>query len=83
MHSMRENEGKCKLIVGVHASQIFITKVINNNYSKIGIIMMKLTISRCIECSKVRLVDKVNEKWICFACKQKVNKASKKLIAAS
>jgi len=45
--------------------------------------MMRLSISRCIECNRVRLVDKVNEKWICFACKQKINKDNKKLIAAS
>ncbi|MBI5061590.1 MAG: hypothetical protein HZB67_04740 [Candidatus Aenigmarchaeota archaeon] len=33
---------------------------------------MKLSISRCSKCSRIRLVDKVNgEKWVCFACKQK------------
>jgi len=32
---------------------------------------MKLTISKCFNCKKNRLVDRVDEKWICFACKQK------------
>ncbi len=45
--------------------------------------MMKLSISRCTECSKVRLVDKVNDKWICFACKQRFSKEKVKMIAAS
>lgn len=37
--------------------------------------MMKLSISRCGICKKIRLVDKNKEsKNICFACKQKVKK---------
>jgi len=32
---------------------------------------MRLTISKCFNCKKSRLVDRVDEKWICFACKQK------------
>lgn len=46
----------------------FITKLSNNNS------MMKLSIYRCAKCSKIRLVDKVGEEWICFACKQNVKK---------
>jgi len=38
---------------------------------------MKLSISRCFQCNRVRLVDSVREKWICFACKQHVNKIQK------
>jgi len=37
--------------------------------------IMKLSISRCSSCSHVRLVDKVKEQWVCFACKQKVKTA--------
>lgn len=33
---------------------------------------MKLSIKRCAICNKIRLVDFVNNKWICFACKQKM-----------
>lgn len=36
--------------------------------------MMKLSIYRCANCNKIRLVDKVNDEWICFACKQNVKK---------
>jgi len=32
--------------------------------------MMKLSISKCSLCNKTRLVDRVNDDWICFACKQ-------------
>jgi len=32
---------------------------------------MKLSISKCSKCSRTRLVDKVFDKWVCFACKQK------------
>ena len=35
---------------------------------------MKISISKCNECKKNRLVDKVGDKWICFACKQKIGK---------
>lgn len=44
--------------------------------------MMKLSISRCSVCSKIRLVDKIKErnleKNVCFACKQKLHKSGKK-----
>ena len=36
--------------------------------------MMKLSIYRCAKCSKIRLVDRVHDEWICFACKQNVKK---------
>ncbi|MBI2971753.1 MAG: hypothetical protein HYY37_05030 [Candidatus Aenigmarchaeota archaeon] len=39
--------------------------------------MMKLSISRCAECSKTRLVDRIKERWVCFACKQKISPRSK------
>lgn len=32
---------------------------------------MRLTISKCFNCKKNRLVDRVDEKWVCFACKQR------------
>lgn len=32
---------------------------------------MRLTISKCFTCKKSRLVDRVDDKWVCFACKQK------------
>ena len=32
---------------------------------------MQLTISRCFNCKKSRLVDRVENKWVCFACKQR------------
>jgi hypothetical protein len=35
---------------------------------------MKLSIYRCVKCNKTRLVDKVGDEWICFACKQHVKK---------
>ncbi len=35
---------------------------------------MKLSIYRCAKCNKTRLVDKVGDEWICFACKQHVKK---------
>ncbi len=38
--------------------------------------MMKLSISKCSMCAKVRLVDKVQNEWICFACKQTHGKSS-------
>ncbi|HLD85787.1 MAG TPA: hypothetical protein VI968_04480 [archaeon] len=38
---------------------------------------MKVSISRCNTCSKVRLVDKVKDKWVCFACKQKIHATTK------
>ncbi len=38
---------------------------------------MKLSISRCSQCSRIRLVDKVKEDWVCFACKQTVNREIK------
>lgn len=34
--------------------------------------MMKLSISRCSQCKKIRLVDKTKGS-VCFACKQKMN----------
>jgi len=37
---------------------------------------MKISISRCSSCNKVRLVDKGSGKNICFACKQHVKKKS-------
>jgi len=50
--------------------------------------MMKLSISKCAMCTKTRLVDMVNNKWICFACKQthgihNTSKPKKEEIAAS
>ena len=36
--------------------------------------MMKLSIARCSACNRRRLVDKINNKWVCFACKHKVKK---------
>lgn len=41
---------------------------------------MRLSISRCSVCSKIRLVDKIKEsgKPVCFACKQKLHKKAKK-----
>jgi ribosomal protein L37AE/L43A len=42
---------------------------------------MQLTISRCFSCKKARLVDRVEDKWVCFACKQRgVKKGSLKPI---
>ncbi|MBI2579013.1 MAG: hypothetical protein HYW26_04855 [Candidatus Aenigmarchaeota archaeon] len=42
---------------------------------------MKLSISRCSECSKIRLVDRIKERnmerYLCFACKQKLHKTSR------
>ncbi len=32
---------------------------------------MRLTISKCFNCKKNRLVDRIEEKWVCFACKQR------------
>jgi len=37
-------------------------------------LLMKISISKCGECKKNRLVDRVGDKWICFACKQKIGK---------
>ncbi|MEM7819601.1 MAG: hypothetical protein QXD48_02120 [Candidatus Aenigmatarchaeota archaeon] len=34
---------------------------------------MRITISKCYACKKNRLVDRIDEKWICFACKQKLH----------
>jgi ribosomal protein L37AE/L43A len=41
---------------------------------------MQLTISRCHSCKKARLVDRVEDKWVCFACKQRASKTSVKPI---
>jgi len=38
------------------------------------VVLMKISISKCVECKKNRLVDKVGSRWICFACKQKIGK---------
>jgi len=35
---------------------------------------MKLSIAKCCKCSRARLVDNVNGRWICFACKQQLGK---------
>jgi ribosomal protein L37AE/L43A len=35
---------------------------------------MKLSIARCCRCNRARLVDNVNGRWICFACKQRLGK---------
>lgn len=35
---------------------------------------MKISISKCVECKRNRLVDRVGNRWICFACKQKIGK---------
>jgi len=40
------------------------------------IIVMKLSISRCSQCKKIRLVDR-SKGVICFACKQKMNSPKK------
>jgi len=37
---------------------------------------MKLSIKKCHRCNRARLVDNVNDKWICFACKQRLGKAA-------
>lgn len=37
--------------------------------------MMNLSISKCLSCGKIRLVDKTALGFVCFACKQKQNKA--------
>ena len=39
---------------------------------------MKLSIQKCSMCNKTRLVDRVKEEWVCFACKQNINKKDKK-----
>ena len=42
--------------------------------TKMQELLMKISISKCGECKKNRLVDRVGDKWICFACKQKIGK---------
>jgi ribosomal protein L37AE/L43A len=34
---------------------------------------MRVTISKCSACKRNRLVDRVADKWVCFACKQKMH----------
>ena len=41
---------------------------------------MRLSISKCTQCARARLVDSVNGKWICFSCKQKIGKLRLKTI---
>lgn len=40
--------------------------------------MMKLSISRCAYCKKIRLIDKSSGTNTCFACKHLVKKQKKK-----
>jgi ribosomal protein L37AE/L43A len=41
---------------------------------------MKLSIAKCHKCQRARLVDSVNGRWVCFACKQKIGKAALKVL---
>lgn len=41
---------------------------------------MQLTINRCFNCKKARLVDRVEDRWVCFACKQRAKKVAYKPI---